>query len=107
VKSVRKCFAHVILFQCPECGGPLASAYSSLKETMDTLDGGQFNAECCCGWIGNGLDFLAVNQSVQPWETLWRAISPDERQPSADHVSHTKDWLFRVAKEIASFAKAS
>jgi hypothetical protein len=72
---------------------------------MESLVGGQFNAECCCGWIGNGLDFPAVNQSVQPWEIVCEAPAPVQRGPVTEYVLNPKNWLSRVAKEIASFAQ--
>ena len=106
MSTARKRFAHVVLFQCPQCRGPLASAYSSSTPTLDTLDGGQFSAECCCGWSGNGLDFSAVNQSVQPWEIVEAPIAATD-EVSSEFPSGSPDWLGRVAKEIATLAEGS
>lgn len=105
MNSARERFAHVILFQCPRCQGPLASAFSSSNDDMESLDGGQFGAVCRCGWIGNGLDLLAINKSVQPWEAVCEAPPPVERETFSDYILNSGDWLFRVAKEIASFAQ--
>jgi hypothetical protein len=102
----RKRFAHVVLFQCPQCRGPLASAYSSSTPTLDTLDGGQFSAECCCGWSGNGLDFSAVNQSVQPWEIVETPATPIN-EAAGEYLAVSPDWLGRVAREIASLAEGA
>lgn len=103
--SARERFAHVILFQCPQCQGPLASAFTSSNNDIKSLDGGQFGAVCRCGWIGDGLDLLAVNKSVQRWEAICEAPPPVERDNLRDYILNPKDWLFRVAKEIATFAQ--
>jgi hypothetical protein len=105
VNCARERFAHVILFQCPQCQGPLASAFTSSNSDMKSLDGGQFGAVCRCGWIGDGLGLLAVNKSVQPWESVCEAPPPVERDNLRDYILNPKDWLFRVAKEIATFAQ--
>jgi hypothetical protein len=101
----NKRFAHVILFQCPHCKGPLASAFSTSDETIQYIDGGQFSAVCQCGWTGSGLDLLAVKQSVQPWETV--CDPPVKREAATEYLINPKDWLFRVAQQIASFAPKS
>jgi hypothetical protein len=96
-------FARVILFQCPQCRGPLASAFSCSNADMQALDGGQFSAVCRCGWMGNGLGLSAVVESLQPWETVAEAPPQDE---SVRHCTlNPRDWLFRVAKEIAAFSQ--
>jgi hypothetical protein len=70
---------------------------------MESLDGGQFGSVCRCGWIGDGLDFLAVNRSVQPWEVVCEEPVTDEHL--SDNILNPRDWLFRVAREIASYAQ--
>ncbi|MDP9337782.1 MAG: hypothetical protein M3P45_02825 [Acidobacteriota bacterium] len=93
--AARKQFAHVVLFYCPRCRGPIASAFS----TSDA------SAVCRCGWIGNGLDLTAVNQSIQPWEAICEAPEPSPRETAGANTSNSDNWLFRVAKEIASLSK--
>jgi hypothetical protein len=105
MSSECKRFAHVILFQCPQCRGPLASAFSSSNEDMENLDGGQFSAVCRCGWIGSGSDLSPVKQSVQPWETVCDSPAPVKPASLSEYIKNPKDWLFRVAKEIATFAE--
>ena len=105
MNNAQERFAHVILFQCPQCQGPLASAYSSCNAEMESLDGGQFGSVCRCGWIGDGLDFLAVSRSVQPWEAVCEAPAAVERESLGDYILNPRDWLFRVAREIASYAQ--
>jgi hypothetical protein len=99
--STHKQFAHVVLFHCPRCRGPIASAFSSSNENLEKLEEGEFGAVCRCGWIGNGLDLTAVNQSIQPWE----AICEPPAVPERSSVSNSNNWLFRVAREIASLSK--
>ena len=83
----------------------MASAYSSCKKEMASLDGGQFGSVCRCGWIGDGLDFLAVSRSVQPWEGVCEAPALVERESLSDYTLNPRKWLFRVAREIASYAQ--
>jgi hypothetical protein len=95
-------YARVILFQCPQCRGPLASASSFSNADMQTLEGGQFSAVCRCGWMGNGLDLSGVIESVQPWEAV--AETPPRDEFVHAYSLNPRDWLFRVAKEIAAFS---
>ena len=95
-------FARVILFQCPQCRGPLASAFSCSNADMQTFAGGQFSAVCRCGWMGNGLDLSAVVESQQPCGVVAEAPPQDDFVP--DYSPNPRDWLFRVAKEIAAFS---
>jgi hypothetical protein len=100
--AARKQFAHVVLFHCPRCRGPIASAFSNSNENLETLAEGEFGAVCRCGWIGNGLDLTVVNQSVQPWEAICEAPAVPER---TSYISSSNNWLFRVAREISSLSK--
>lgn len=103
--SSRKQFAHVVLFHCPRCRGPIASAFTSANENLETLAESEFGAVCRCGWIGNGLDLTAVNQSIQPWETICEAPGAPERSNVSDYIDGSNNWLFRVAREIAWLSK--
>lgn len=107
---LRKSYAHVILFQCPQCQSPLASAFSSMSETMETtetMERGQFSAVCRCGWMGNGLGSLVVNKSVQAWESACEPAPEQHDAPSDECVITPRDWLFRVAKQISSLGQMS
>jgi hypothetical protein len=103
--AARKQFAHVVLFHCPRCRGPIASAFSNSNENFENLAEGEFGAVCRCGWIGNGLDLTAVNQSVQPWEAICETPAAPERTSVSGYISSSNNWLFRVAREIASLSK--
>ncbi len=100
--STREQFARVILFQCPQCRGPLASAFSYSNADTQAFEDGQFSAVCRCGWMGNGLDLSAVIESVQPWEAV--AEAPPKDEFICAYSLNPRDWLFRVAKEIAAFS---
>jgi hypothetical protein len=50
----------------------------------------------------SGRDFVAVNKSVQPWETICSVTPPIDGELTTENVTNS-NWLFRVAKQIASF----
>jgi hypothetical protein len=111
MSAERKCFAHVILFQCPQCSGPLSSAFLSCNETLESLDGGQFRAICRCGWMGDGLDLSSLNHSVQAWNnsskpSLSSAAALRQGLSTSGEFPHAcpDEWLFRVSKKIAAFS---
>jgi hypothetical protein len=103
--DVTRTYAHVVLFHCPQCGGPLASAFSTASEEVESLDAGKFGAKCRCGWSGDGLSLQAATRSVQPWETIGVTPVSEPRQVAQDSKLTSKDWLSRVAQEIAAFSK--
>ncbi len=103
--AARKQFAHVVLFHCPRCHGPIASAFSSANESLENLAESEFGAVCRCGWIGNGLDLTAVNQSIQPWEAICEPPAVPDQPGVSGYISSSNNWLFRVAREIASLSK--
>ena len=103
--AARQQFAHVVLFHCPRCRGPIASAFSSPHENLENLGEGEFGAVCRCGWIGNGLDLTAVNQSTQPWEAICEPPEVPARENDNSFTAGSNNWLFRVAQEIALFSK--
>lgn len=43
-------FAHVLLFSCPQCGAPLASACASRKRNLEQAEAHWFKPHCHCGW---------------------------------------------------------
>jgi hypothetical protein len=98
-------FAHVVLFHCPRCRGPIASAFSSSNPSLEKLTESEFGAVCRCGWIGNGLDLTAVNQSIQPWEALCEPPTAAQRLSATEATPNSNNWLQRVAREVASLSK--
>jgi 8-oxo-dGTP diphosphatase len=60
-------YAHVLLFSCPQCGGPLASACASTKRNLEQAEAHWFTPRCHCGWTGDTLGVIAVQHWVEPW----------------------------------------
>jgi hypothetical protein len=60
-------YAHVLLFSCPLCGAPLASACASTKRNLEQAEAHWFNPHCHCGWTGDVLGVIAVKHWVEPW----------------------------------------
>jgi hypothetical protein len=60
-------FAHVLLFACPQCDRPLASACASTKQNLEDADAHWFNPHCHCGWTGDVIGLTAVRHWVNPW----------------------------------------
>ena len=60
-------FAHVLLFECPQCGRPLASACASIAESLEQADAHWFSPHCHCGWSGNVIGLVAIKHWVEPW----------------------------------------
>ena len=65
--KVSKQYAHVLLFECPRCGTPLASACLSVEKNLEVADGHWFNPHCPCGWTGNVIGAVALQHWVEPW----------------------------------------
>ena len=63
-------FAHVLLFACPECERPLASACANSKKNLEEADAHLFNPHCHCGWSGPVPGIEAVKHWVQPWRAF-------------------------------------
>ena len=68
MESASEQFAHVMLFECPECRRPLASACASTKRSLEDADAHWFNPHCPCGWTGRVVGLTAVQHWVVPWE---------------------------------------
>jgi len=62
-------FAHVLLFACPLCERPLASACASTTKNLEGADAHFFNPHCHCGWTGSVAGMEAVKHWVQAWRT--------------------------------------
>ena len=60
-------FAHVLLFSCPNCGRPLASACASRSFNLEEADAHWFNPHCHCGWTGDVIGVATQKHWVEPW----------------------------------------
>jgi hypothetical protein len=62
-------FAHVLLFECPFCGRPLASACFNSKKSLEDADAHWFQPHCHCGWTGDVSGVTAIKHWVEPWHS--------------------------------------
>ena len=60
-------YAHVMLFSCPQCGSPLATACASTKRNLEQAEAHWFNPHCHCGWTGDVMGVLAQKHWVEEW----------------------------------------
>jgi hypothetical protein len=67
LRNITEHFAHVLLFACPQCERPLASACAGTKRNLEEADAHFFNPHCHCGWTGPVIGIEAVKHWVQPW----------------------------------------
>ena len=67
METVSGCFAHVLLFACPQCGIPLASACADTERNLENADAHWFDPHCPCGWTGSVIGLQAVKHWVEEW----------------------------------------
>jgi predicted RNA-binding Zn-ribbon protein involved in translation (DUF1610 family) len=67
MQTAPDAFAHVLLFACPQCGSPLASACASTRKNLEVADAHWFNPHCHCGWTGPVIGVHALRHWVEPW----------------------------------------
>lgn len=60
-------FAHVLLFSCPQCHSPVASACASVKRNLEQAEAHWFNPHCHCGWTGDVIGVTSIKHWVEPW----------------------------------------
>lgn len=70
MQQTTEAFAHVLLFACPQCNRPLASACASAKRSLEDADAHYFNPHCHCGWTGPVVGLEAVKHWVHPWQKI-------------------------------------
>lgn len=66
--AISEQFAHVLLFSCPNCDSPLASACVSTRKNLEPAEAHWFSPHCHCGWTGDVMGVNAVKHWVEPWE---------------------------------------
>ena len=76
MQIVTESYAHVLLFACPKCATPLASACASTHKNLEVADAHWFNPRCHCGWAGEVIGVQAVRHWVESWKTPVR-VGPD------------------------------
>ena len=65
-------FAHILLFRCPQCKGPVTAACSSKDMDREQVAARVFKQPCKCGWLGNLSGLTAVQHWVECW---WQPAS--------------------------------
>jgi hypothetical protein len=66
-------YAHVMLFGCPQCGSPLASACASKNRNLEQAEAHWFTPRCHCGWSGDVMGVLAFRHWVEEWAVPLKA----------------------------------
>jgi len=62
-------FAHVLLFTCPQCGSPVASARLIEEKNLETADAVEYMLLCRCGWMGQIVGARALKRWVEQWDS--------------------------------------
>ena len=52
-------FAHLLLFECPECSAPILKVTRHSERTLELVDAASITVQCCCGWAGDLLGIQA------------------------------------------------
>jgi hypothetical protein len=60
-------FVHVMLYKCPECGAPIATALVKEHRNVEPIDGKVIQIQCLCGWSGQLLGVTAMRHWVEAW----------------------------------------
>jgi len=68
METVTDSYAHALLFACPQCGIPLASACASTEKNLEMADAHYFNPHCQCGWTVSVSGFHALKHWVERWK---------------------------------------
>jgi hypothetical protein len=77
--SVTDGFSHVLLFSCPKCGNPLASAWASTEKNLGRADAQRLDRKCDCGWSGPLVGAQALRHWIEPWKNPVD-VEPDGRR---------------------------
>jgi len=89
MQTVTGSFSHILLFACPQCGSPLASASVSTEKNLEVTDAQWANPRCDCGWTGSVVGVQAVKHWVEPWK-----IPVDVAPEEDDHSGWVRtNWL--------------
>src|ERR1700730_5771959 len=62
-------FSQVLLFACPQCGSPVASACASTEKSFESTDAYWFSPICDCGWTGSVIGVQALKHWVEAWKS--------------------------------------
>jgi hypothetical protein len=65
---MQRCFVHMLLFECPRCGGGIAIAFHSEQSSPEETDEQEITLRCPCQWNGRSLGLTAKRHFVIEWE---------------------------------------
>jgi hypothetical protein len=69
VQGANDPFVHVFLFQCGNCGAPVATASASGARNLEQMDAQSFSVTCDrCGWSGRSIGTAAKRHWVDFWD---------------------------------------
>jgi hypothetical protein len=60
-------YVHSLLFQCDNCGEPLAVPVVNVHCTLEEVDASPFDLGCKCGWTRRLLGAQAKRHWVDSW----------------------------------------
>jgi hypothetical protein len=80
MQKATETYSHVLLFACPQCGNPLASACASTNKNLEVADAHWFNPHCHWGCTGSVIGVQAVKHWVEPWK-IPVSIAPEATGP--------------------------
>lgn len=68
MQTEPKDFVHILLFQCTNCGLPVANAVKTESKSLEEVDLNSHDIECDCGWSGQATGLEAKRHWVEPWK---------------------------------------
>jgi hypothetical protein len=60
-------FAHILLFRCGDCGGPVTVSCSSKELEREHVATRLFKQVCRCGWWASSSGLTAIRHWVECW----------------------------------------
>jgi hypothetical protein len=78
LSNMTETYAHVLLFACPQCSRPLASACASTGKNLEGADAHWFNPHCHCGWTGDVMGVTSVKHWVERWDRQATSVEGDD-----------------------------
>jgi len=78
MQTEPKDFVHVLLFQCMNCGLPVANAVRTDSKNLENIDLTFHSVACGCGWSGQAAGLEARRHWVEPWNHRLARNGPPE-----------------------------
>jgi hypothetical protein len=89
---MRKQFVHMLLFECPRCGGAIATTVTSEHGSPEETDKGEIALRCTCKWSGQSLGLTAKRHFVIDWEQGPAESGPAEDFGEGKTVGTKRGW---------------